>query len=80
MIASLVNVLVQDNGDGIGPYNATASWGTGGAADSFSTFMDSTTYTSKLSANEPEVHEKTCDAVVAAAALTFVYLTVLWAK
>lgn len=47
--------LVQDNGDGEGPYNATASWGTEGAADSFTTFMDSKTYMSKLSADQTEV-------------------------
>lgn len=46
---------VQDNGDGEGPYNATASWGTVGAADAFTTFMDSKTYTSKVSAEDVEV-------------------------
>lgn len=54
-------MLAQDNGDGEGRYNATASWGTTGAADSFTTFMDSKTYTSKISAEEIEVkrvHEK----------------------
>ena len=42
----------QDNGDGEGPYNATASWGTMEAADGFTTFMDSKTYTSKVSAED----------------------------
>ncbi len=45
----------KDNGDGEGPYNTVASWGTVGAADSFTTFMDSKTYTSKMSADETEV-------------------------
>ncbi|CAM9763265.1 unnamed protein product [Pylaiella littoralis] len=47
-------VEIEDNGDGEGPDNATASWGTVGAADSSTTFMDSRTYTSKLSAEETE--------------------------
>lgn len=45
----------KDNGDGEGPYNATASWGTEEAADSFTTFMDKKTYVSKLEADESEV-------------------------
>ncbi|CAM9122390.1 unnamed protein product, partial [Hapterophycus canaliculatus] len=45
-------VEIEDNGDGEGPENATASWGTVGAADEFTTFMDSKVYTSKVSADD----------------------------
>lgn len=48
----------QDNGDGEGPYDATASWGTVGAADEFTTFMDSKVYTSKVSADDAVVREE----------------------
>lgn len=51
------NCMAQDNGDGEGPYNATASWGTIEAADGFTTFMDSKTYTSKVSADENEARQ-----------------------
>ncbi|CAM9772123.1 unnamed protein product, partial [Laminaria digitata] len=44
----IASVNIEDNGDGEGPYNATASWGTTEAADGFTTFMDSKTYTSKI--------------------------------
>lgn len=60
---------MQDNGDGIGPYNATASWGTDGAADSFTTFMDNKTYTSKMSAQEAEVWRLWSFVVIAVLAL-----------
>ncbi|CAM9102436.1 unnamed protein product [Scytosiphon promiscuus] len=45
-------VAIEDNGDGEGPHNSTASWGTIGAADEFTTFMDSKVYTSKVSADD----------------------------
>lgn len=43
----------QDNGDGEGPNDATA-WGTEGAADGFTTFMDGKSYTSKMSSDTTE--------------------------
>lgn len=57
--STLTVLSAQDNGDGEGPYNATASWGTTEAADAFTTFMDSKTYTSKVSADENEARTKT---------------------
>eukprot|EP00752_Nemacystus_decipiens_P003960 g3626.t1 len=46
-------VEIQDDGDGEGP-TSTTSWGTEGAADSFTTFMDGKSYTSKMSSDSTE--------------------------
>ncbi|CAM9590131.1 unnamed protein product, partial [Discosporangium mesarthrocarpum] len=58
-LGDLVAVIeIEDNGDGEGPDNATSSWGVPGAADSFTTFLDSKAYTAKLVSDDVEEFDK----------------------